>query len=86
MSGNDIRSDKKLIIVAINIIVMIAYTLYVRYGQPGELNILVNAFFIAAHIIVCLILAIFFFRKEFVLSALIVLLVGFSTCWLVFSH
>jgi len=65
---------------------MIAYTLYTRYEEPGELNILVNAFFIAVHIVVCLILAIFIFRKELILSALLILLVGFSTCWLVFSH
>ena len=44
-----------------------------------------NGFFIAGQIIICLLTAIFVYRKEFLLSALVVLLIGFSTCLAVFS-
>lgn len=75
-----------MLIVGINIIIMVAYTSYTRYEMQGELNIILNAFFVGVHLSICLVLAIFVFRREFLLSALFVLLVGFSTCWVVFSH
>jgi hypothetical protein len=46
--------------------------------------VIAEAFFIAIQIIICLITAIFVYRKEFLLSALVILLIGFSTCWAVF--
>jgi hypothetical protein len=79
-------NSRKIFVVAINMAVMIAYTLYTRYVESGELNIILNAFFVGIHAVLCLILAIFVWRKEFLLSALLVLLIGFSTCWVIFTH
>jgi len=80
------NKNRSMLILAINIIIMVTYTLYTRYEMQGELNIILNAFLVGIHFITCLVLAIFVFRREFLLSALFVLLVGFSTCWAVFSH
>ena len=77
-------SKNKIIIVGINLMLLAAYTIYFKLN-PEELIIIGEAFFIAAHVVMCLILAIFICRKEFLLSALLVLLIGFSTCWVVFG-
>ncbi|WP_439697360.1 hypothetical protein ACFGVS_02855 [Mucilaginibacter sp. AW1-7] len=74
----------KIIIIGINLAVLAAYTIYFGVNKE-ELIIIGEAFFIAVQIIICLIAAIFVYRKEFLLSALVVLLIGFSTCLAVFS-
>ena len=78
------KQDQKLIIIGINLVVLAAYTIYFGVNKE-ELIIIGEAFFIAIQIIICLIAAIFVYRKEFLLSALVILLIGFSTCWAVFS-
>jgi hypothetical protein len=78
-------SNSKMIVVGINLLILIAYTIYFRWLAYEELIILAEAVFIFVHVVLCLILAIFVLRKEFLFSALVVLLIGFSSCWVVFS-
>jgi hypothetical protein len=80
------NSHGKIIIVAINLIILIVYTIYLRVSERNELDILTEAIFIGFHIIVCGIISIFAYRKEFLLSDLVILLIGFSSCWVVFTH
>lgn len=83
---NNSNPNTKMIIVGINLLVLIAYTIYLRVFNNEELIILVEAIFIAFQVAFCLIMAIFVYRKELLLSALVVLLIGFSSCWVVFTH
>ncbi|WP_413667191.1 hypothetical protein ACEN9X_22100 [Mucilaginibacter sp. Mucisp86] len=75
----------KMIVVGVNLAILAAYTIYFRWVANEELIIIAEAFVIFLHVILCLILAIFALRKEFLFSALVVLLIGFSSCWVVFS-
>ncbi|MEO6632451.1 MAG: hypothetical protein ABIN13_12030 [Mucilaginibacter sp.] len=77
--------NTKIIVVAINLVILAGYTVYFRTSSQDSLNIIVEAFAIGFHVIGCLLIAIFIYRKEFLLSALVVLLIGFSSCWMVFS-
>jgi hypothetical protein len=78
------KHDQKIIVIGINLAVLAAYTIYFGVNKDSEMAI-AEAFFIAIQIIICLITAIFVYRKEFLLSALVILLIGFSTCWAVFA-
>ncbi|MBD1366398.1 hypothetical protein IDJ77_21475 [Mucilaginibacter sp. ZT4R22] len=78
------QRQPKWVVVAINIAVMVAYTVYFRFVE-GQYNFIAIAMLIAMHVALCLVLAIFVFSKEFLLSAALVLVIGFSTCWLVFA-
>lgn len=80
----DTTSNKSMLIVGINLAILAAYTIFLRINKE-ELIVLGEALLIAAQIIICLITAIFVQRKAFLLSALLVLLIGFSTCFAVFS-
>jgi len=73
------KPDANYIVVGINLLIMVVYTAYCRHDS-GEMTILSDAFFIAVQVVLCLILCIFMFRKAFLLSAVLVLLVGFSSC------
>ncbi len=75
----------QMIIAGINLLVLVAYTIYFR-AQKDEFIIIGEAFLIVIQIIICLVTAIFVYRKEFLLSAALVLLIGFSTCWVVFTQ
>jgi hypothetical protein len=80
-------SNQNMLIIGANLIALIAYTIYFRaHGKNDEFAFIGVAFFMALQIIICLIAAIFICRKEFLLSALLVLLIGFSTCWAVFFN
>ena len=79
------RSAEKIIIVAINLAILTAYTVYFKTSSTDSLTILLEAIAIGIHFITCLLLAIVVYRKEFLLSALVILLIGFSSCWIVFS-
>lgn len=78
-------SNTKIIIVAINLAILIAYTIFFRTSSTDSLTIILEAIAIGIHVITCLLLAIVVYRKEFLLSALVVLLIGFSSCWMVFN-
>jgi hypothetical protein len=79
------QRQPKWVVVTINIAVMVAYTVYFRFVDKGQYNFIAIAMLIAIHVLLCLVLAIFVFSKEFLLSAALVLVIGFSTCWLVFG-
>jgi hypothetical protein len=78
---------KQHIILAVNLGVLLLYTVLVRssvQGSEKELAILIiSGFLILGHVIVNLALAAVLnrHRKPFLLSALLVLLIGFSTCF-----
>jgi len=75
-----------MLIVAINIGLLAAYTLYVRIAGGGTESIIYVAFFIAVHFMACLFMALIpAVRKGFLLSSAAVLLIGFSSCYLAYS-
>lgn len=76
--------NKNMLIVGINLALLAAYTIFLRINNQ-ELIILGEAFLIAIQIAICLITAIFVYRKAFLLSALLILLIGLSTCFVVFA-
>jgi hypothetical protein len=80
------KANKNMTIVAINMALLIAYTLLIRiYGGGGE-GVIFLAFIIAMHFALCLLLAIIpNLGKGFLLSALAVLLIGFSTCYVAYT-
>lgn len=80
------RGNNKMIVAGINLLILMAYTVYFRKFAYEELIILAEAISIFIHVLLCLVLAIFVLRKEFLFSALIVLLIGFSSCWIVFTN
>jgi hypothetical protein len=79
-------SNTKIIIVAINLAILVAYTIYFKTSSKDSLTIILEAIAIGLHVITCLLLAIVVYRKEFLLSALVILLIGFSSCWAVFAN
>jgi hypothetical protein len=83
------KSEKKspginIHITIINIVILIGYTIFLKYNQTGGFNFIADAFFIFLQGIICIILAGLFerFRKSFILRAALVLLIGFSTCYM----
>jgi hypothetical protein len=74
------KKDRTMLVVAINIIIMIAYTLYIRMTDRGGDGMIVLAFLLLMHITICMIISPFKFSKGLILSALAVLLIRFSTC------
>jgi hypothetical protein len=75
--------ENTMITVGSNLIVMVIYTLLSRLnGRDGSIE---AAIFLALHILVCLIISPFTAAKAFLLSALALLLIGFSTCVLVYT-
>jgi hypothetical protein len=87
MEKTEMSTDKPLRLIAgINVAVLVAYIIYFRFVDHGQYNIIGVAFLIAIQVALCLILAIFTYHKEFLLSAALVLLIGFSTCWLAFGR
>lgn len=88
------KQNKK--IIWINLALLLTYTLIIQYANEAQNDQMQNPFFvlaysmyaIIAHIGLNLILAIGYYFKEdktkgnvFLLSSLIILLVGFSSCW-----
>lgn len=78
------NKDKTMLIAGINIAIMLVYTLLIRIfgGQYGALGL---ALVIAVHFVICLLISPFIYSKGFLLSALGVLLIGFSTCYLAYT-
>lgn len=76
-----------MLIVLINMVVLIAYTLFVRISSHNAYAIIPLAFIIFWHSIICFVLGLVWekFRWSFFLSALAVVLIGFSTCAIAFN-
>jgi len=77
------KKDRTVLIAGINITILIGYTVWIR-AIEGNNNALALGLLIIFHIILCIIISPFIYSKGFLLSALLVLLVGFSTCYLVY--
>jgi hypothetical protein len=73
-------------IIGINLLVLIGYTVYFDVVDKNPYNIIGVAMLNAIQFVICLITAIFVYRKEFLLSAGLILLIGFSTCAMVLGR
>ena len=71
-------------IVGINLCVMFVYSLIIR-TVGGNYGVFLLAIIIGAHFIICTFISPFIYGKAFLLSALAVLLIGFSTCFIAYS-
>lgn len=80
-------------IAGINLLILVFYTIYLKRSDSGETIILGMAFIIAGQVILNLLVGVILlsfsklanFGKACLLSALAVLLIGFSTCFMVSS-
>lgn len=70
--------------IVINLLILAVYTIFLRVSYGSNYNkeyaFLLDAFLIGCHVVLCLIIAIFTRPREFLLSAGLVLLIGFATC------
>ncbi|MEZ2339166.1 hypothetical protein AB6735_26205 [Mucilaginibacter sp. RCC_168] len=66
-------------IVGYNILALIIYTLLCRLGG-NEVGLIFDAFIIVVHVFVCIIAAIINKSWAWLLSGILVLVIGFSTC------
>lgn len=73
-------------VIGINLLVLIGYTVYFDVVDKNPYNFIGVAILNGIQFAICLITAIFVYRKEFLLSAGIILLIGFSTCAIVFGR
>jgi len=64
-------------VVGINILILVLYTLYSALTSGGIFG---DAVFIAVHFLACVIFAISVKKWVWLLSGLMVIIVGFSTC------
>jgi len=80
-------------IVGINLLVMVGYTIIARltvinaHGEDILGGAILLALLIGVHVLACLLTAAASLKstRYWLLSSLLVLLVGFSSCWAVFS-
>ena len=81
------KKDNTMMIVLINIVVLIAYTLYVRITSHNADDVLGLAVIILFHFLACFLLGLIWrkFRRPLLLSSLAVVLIGFSTCAIAFN-
>ncbi|MBB5397952.1 hypothetical protein [Mucilaginibacter sp. AK015] len=63
-------------------LILIVYTIALRIGHDNY-NFILDAMLIALQVVLCLIIAIFTNARAFLLSAGLVLLIGFATCFAV---
>ena len=83
--GDESNKKKKvgsMSIVGINLLVMVVYTIILAAIPDG---LVLDIFLLPAHVLVCLIAAIVNRSWIWVLSAMSVLIIGFSTCAGIFS-
>ena len=78
------KKDKTMSIAGINLGIMFFYTVVIR-ASLGMGGAMLLAVIIAFHIIICLLISPFIYAKGFLMSALAVLLIGFSTCYLAYT-
>ncbi len=85
--------NKSMIVTTANVVVLIIYTLLLRFTNNDNESIIAVAFIIVFHFILCLIIGLICiaiprskaYGKGFLLSSLAVLLIGFSTCYLAYT-
>ncbi len=88
------KDNRNRIIVAINVAILVLYTLYIRrLTSPDGESALAVALLIAFHFLLCAVIGIICaaivpakkYTNSFLLSGLAVLLIGFSTCYLAYA-
>lgn len=80
-TGGDAKPNGEMTIVGINLLILVAYTLIFKLGAGSE-GLLLDAFIIFIHVVVCIGMAIGKKSGFWLLSAFLVLVIGFSTCYL----
>jgi len=77
------KKDRTMFVVGTNLAILIGYAVWTRAtgGNDGALSFGLLLIF---HIVLCMIISPFIYSKGFLLSALVILLVGFSTCYFVY--
>jgi len=79
------KSNKNSLIAGINLGLLIAYTLYIRIAGGSGYSIIFLAAIIFFHFLTALIIYAFTSLKGFLLSAALIVLIGFSTCVIAYS-
>jgi hypothetical protein len=73
------KQSRNMKIVGINLLILAGYTILCGFlGRQG--GVVFDAFFLAAHVLVCIILGAIQQKWIWALSVLVVLLIGVSTC------
>lgn len=80
-------------VIGINLLILILYTINLRISGRGEDVLFGMAFIIAFHCIINMVVGVILlafskferYGRACLLSSLVVLLIGFSTCWIVSS-
>ncbi len=80
MMDDNKKSDKTTLIVAINLGLLLVYTLLLRIANTSNFNFFSLFAIIGLHFASCLVLAVVGNPKGFLLSAAVLSLIGFSTC------
>ncbi|HVW12818.1 MAG TPA: hypothetical protein VHB54_03300 [Mucilaginibacter sp.] len=78
MSKEENKAQRRWAVVGYNILGMVGYTLLCRLA--GEGGILFDCILLVAHFIICVILSIVWSKWEWILSAFLVVAIGFSAC------
>ena len=76
--GNDIGANGNMAVIGYNLLVLIAYT--VLCATVKDLGPFLDAILLTIHVLVCIITSIASAKWNWALSALVVLLIGVSTC------
>lgn len=84
MERDSKSSGLNIHIVAINLIILLCYTTALKFYNANEFDFITDALLIFFQFMICLLSAGMFgkFKKEFILSSVLVLLIGFSSCYL----
>jgi len=77
------KKDRTILIADINLAILIGYTIWIRV-TAGNDRVLSLGVLLILQITLCVIISPFVYSKGFLLSALLVLLVGFSTCYFIY--
>lgn len=74
----DHRDDNSMMIVVYNLLALVGYTVICVIFR--EIGAILDAVFIGVHFFTCFILTVINGKRVWILSGLLVLLIGFSTC------
>jgi hypothetical protein len=72
------KQSYNMLVVGINLAVLAVYTIISKIDK--DLGPLLDAFLLAIHFIVCILWAAIASKRIWLLTAFVVLLIGFSTC------
>jgi hypothetical protein len=80
------RPVNGFIVVGINLLVLAVYTFLIKLGGGGIGGLIINAFILFPHVVFCLVMALG--KKDWIwlLSAILVLAIGFSTCTMIGTY